>query len=225
MSFLSGKRVVDLTRTLRPGAERFKLDIQTFPVDNVLPGYPLSEEDWYILQEWQISSHLGTHVETPYHHIKDGADAADLRLEQVMGDALVLDFRAKKAGETIEWAEMEAAGSDVRPGDIVLLHTGFDRMYGVPDLKYDRPYLSMEAARWLVERQVACVGVDASGIEKYYENEQPVHVLLLGNEIPIIEELTHLDQLRRQRVFFLGLPLPIQGADACPIRAVAIEGA
>jgi arylformamidase len=221
MTLLSGKRVVDLTRVLRPGEERFKLDIHTFSVDELIPGFHVPKGEWYILQEWEISSHIGTHVESPYHHIREGTDIAGLPLERVMGDAVVLDFRDKKASQAIERVEIQAAGSDVRPGDIVLIHTGFDRLYNEPG--YDRPYLSLEAIRWLVEREIACVGIDASGIEKYRAEEQPGHVLLFEHGIPVIEELTHLEQLRQKRVFFIALPLPIRGVDACPVRAVAIE--
>ena len=115
MTLLSGKRVVDLTRILRPGKERFKLDIHTFAVDELIPGFHVPEGEWYILQEWEISSHIGTHVESPYHHIRDGTDIAGLSLERVMGDAVVLDFSGKKASQAIERVEIQAAGSDVRP--------------------------------------------------------------------------------------------------------------
>ena len=223
---LTNKHVVDLTRVLQPGAERFKLDIRTFSVDELLPDFTVPEGEWYVLQEWEISSHIGTHVEAPYHHLKDGTDVAGLPLERVMGEAVLLDFRSKKAGEAIELAEIQEVGSDVRAGDIVLIHTGFDRLYGKPD--YNRPHLSLEAIRWLVERRIACLGIDASGIEEYGAPEQPGHLLLFEHGIPVIEELTHLDELCQRavapkRVFFIALPLPIRGADACPVRAVAIE--
>jgi arylformamidase len=223
MTLLTGKRVVDLTRVLWPGKERFKLNVHTYSVDELLPDFPVPEGQWYILQEWEVSSHIGTHVESPYHHVKDGTDVAGLSMERVMGEAVVLDFRHKRAGEAIERDEIEDAGSDVRAGDIVLVHTGFDRLYGDPN--YDRPHLSLDAVRWLVEREIACLGIDASGIEKYKAAEQPGHLLLFARGIPVIEELTHLEQLRQSRVFFIGLPLPIQGADSCPIRAIAIEEA
>ena len=221
MTLLEGKRVVDLTRVLQAGAERFILDIHTYSVDELLPDFPVPEGEWYILQEWEISSHIGTHVEAPYHHLEEGPDVAGLSLERVMGEAVVLDFHHKRAGEAIARDEIEGAGSDVRKGDIVLVYTGFDRLYGDPD--YDRPHLSLEAIRWLVDREISCLGIDASGIEKYRAAEQPGHLLLFGQGIPVIEELTRLEQLRRRRVFFMALPLPIRGADSCPVRAIAIE--
>ena len=220
---LQDKRMVDLTRVLQPGKECFKLEVQTFQVDELLPGFHRPEGEWYVMQEWSISSHIGTHVESPYHHMKDGPDVSRLDIRRLMGEAVVLDFRTKEAGEAIEAHEIEAQGTHVQPGDIVLVHTGYDKMYGVED--YDRPYLSLEAVQWLVDREISCLGIDASGLEKYKAEAQPGHLLLFASGIPIIEELTHLDQLYQERVFFMALPIPIRGADACPVRAVAFEEA
>ena len=223
MSLFAGKRIVDLTRVLEPGAEPFKLNVQSYFVDELLPQFHRREGEWYILQEWEISSHVGTHIESPHHHIKEGGDVSTLDIGQLMADAVVMDFRHKRAGEAITRDEVREAGRDIVAGDIALIQTGFDRLYGQPD--YDRPYVSFEAVQWLVEQGIGCIGIDASGIEKYKAEAQPSHLLLFQHRIPIIEELTNLDQLRHGRVFFMALPIPIRGADACPVRAVAIEEA
>ncbi|MHB0878330.1 MAG: cyclase family protein [Anaerolineae bacterium] len=222
MPYPSNWRVVDLTRTLHPGAERFRLDIRTYFVDELLPGFRRPAGDWYVLQEWGISSHIGTHVESPYHHLQTGGDVSAIAIDTLMGEAVVLDFRGKQGGEAITLSEVVAAGSDIRAGDIVIVQTGFDRLYGQPN--YSRPYLSLEAIQWLVDRGMAAIGIDASGIEAYQAPEQPGHLLLFEHGIPVIEELAHLEELRQRRSLFIGLPLPIVGADSCPIRAVAIEG-
>src|SRR3972149_190954 len=125
VSLLTGKRVIDLTRMLQPGKEVATLDISTFFVDEV-SDFHRQKGDWYIVQEWRIRSHIGTHIESPYHHLKNGKDISKLELGQTMGDAVVLDFHSKQAGEVIEIAEVQAASQDMRAGDIVLIHTGFD---------------------------------------------------------------------------------------------------
>jgi kynurenine formamidase len=177
--------------------------------------------DWYILQKWTISSHIGTHIESPHHHLKDGYDVSGLPLERVFGEAVLLDFRGKEAGEEIDIQETGDLDRHVKAGDIVVIQTGFDRFYNSPD--YDRPHLSMSSIEWLVQREIACLGIDASGIERYKAESQPGHLMLFNAGIPIIEELTHLEKLTGDRFFFIGLPLPIHGADSCPIRAVGLE--
>jgi len=217
------KKVIDLTRILQPGKERFALDIETFQVNELLPGFTKPEGEWYILQEWKISSHIGTHVESPFHHIHEGADISLLPITTLFGDAIMLDFRWKKGGESIERDELILTASGrIHKNDLVIIHTGCDIIYNIPN--YNRPYLSLDAIRWLIEQQISCIGIDASGIEQYQAPEQPGHLLLFEHNIPVIEELTHLDCIESDRFVMFALPIPIEGADACPIRAIAFEG-
>lgn len=215
------KRIVDLTRVLVPGKEPFKFNVHTYFVEELLPQFHRKEDDWYILQEWELNSHVGTHVESPFHHLREGSDIAGLTLETLMGDAVILDFRGRKPDEEIGLSDLAALKADIRNGDIVLIRTGYDMEYGQPD--YGRPYIAQALIDWLVARQIKCLGIDASGIERYKAEEQPCHLKLFTAGIPIIEELTNLGEVSSQRFHFMGLPLRIKGADASPIRAIAIE--
>lgn len=218
---MTKKKIIDLSRVMLPGKEPFKLNVQTYFVEELLPQFKRKTDDWYILQEWELSSHVGTHVESPYHHMKEGSDIAGLALETLIGDAVILDFRGRKPDDEIGLDDFHALEINVRPGDIVLIHTGYDRDYGRPD--YGRPFISQDLVDWLVDKPIACLGIDASGIERYKAEDQPSHKKLFSAGIPIIEELTNLEAVTRQRFQFIGLPLRIEGADASPIRAIAIE--
>ena len=61
-------------------------------------------------------------------------------------------------------------------------------------------------------------GSRCAGVTHY-----PNHRLLNEAGIPVLECLTNLTELRSQRVFLIALPWPVQGLDACPVRAIAIE--
>lgn len=213
-------RIIDLTRLLEPGKEPFTFDVQTFFVEELLPQFHRRPDDWYILQEWKLSSHVGTHVESPYHHQREGTNVAGLELSALMGDAVVLEFTGRMPDEMITADDFLKLDADVRPGDVVLVHTGYDRDYGKAD--YGRPYLSGDLVDLLVKMPVSCLGIDASGIEKYKAESQPSHLKLFTAGIPIIEELTNLGDIPCERFTFIGLPLRINGADASPIRAVAL---
>jgi arylformamidase len=217
---MNGK-IIDLSRVMESGKEPFKFNVQTYFVEELLPQFHRREDDWYILQEWEINSHVGTHVESPYHHLREGKDIAGLSLETLMGEAVVLDFRGRKPDDEIGIDDLSALNADIRAGDIVLIQTGYDRDYGKPD--YGRPYVSLSLIDWLVERRIKCLGIDASGIERYKAEDQPCHLKLFSAGIPIIEELANLSDISRERFTFMGLPLRIKGADASPIRAIAIE--
>ena len=125
------EQVVELSHRLVPGQEEFPLEIETFNTDEVMANTERSddmrierrEDIWYILQEVKMGSHVGTHVEFPYHHLKDGKSAADYPLDRLVGDAVLLDFSHKKAGEAITRQEVIDLGIEIRPGDIVLIRT------------------------------------------------------------------------------------------------------
>ncbi|NIT57980.1 MAG: hypothetical protein GWN00_17655 [Aliifodinibius sp.] len=87
------------------------------------------------------------------------------------------------------------------------------------------PYLTFEATNWLINRGVKLVGIDFWSIEKHPigPEGEPKHVLLFNRDIPLLHSLTGLAKLTRERVFFIGLPLPIAEVDSMPVRAVAIE--
>jgi arylformamidase len=219
-------RLVDLSHTLIPGTEEYHLDLATHFTDELYPQYKRSPDTWYILQDVSMSSHCGTHIEFPYHHKKDGADAAAFPLERLVGDCTLLDFRHKQPGSMVERAELAAAAVDtVRPGDMVLFNFNCARFYRT-ERSHDRPQVAYDALQWLIaEKRITLVGSDASGIELRGVPDQPCHQLLMDNGIPIIEFAAHLDDLRVPRFTLFVLALSVKGLDSCPVRLVALEPA
>jgi arylformamidase len=207
-------RIVDLTHTLHPYKEQYTLEVSRRDERRGAEG-----DIMCTLYMW---SHVGTHVEAPLHFLTEGGDTASLSIEQLMGPAIVLDFRQKGVSEPITLAEMQAAG-DVQVGDRVLTMTGRHTQYRTP-ASHDRPYITEEAMRWLVEdRKINCLGTDSSGFEVRGVDHHPNHRLLTQAGIPVLECMTNLVELRKQRIFLIALPWPVVGLDACPVRAIAIE--
>jgi arylformamidase len=163
-------RVVELSHRLTPGAQRFRLEVKARSVEQFLPEYKVPETDWYIMEEVEICTHVGTHVEAPYHAFKDGTQVADLDARSLIGPASIVDFTDKKAGEAMTCGEMRSRGGHIEKGDILLLRTGLSRHYLTPS--YRRPYLEIEAVDWLIERGIKALGIDCSGFENR-GHEQP----------------------------------------------------
>ena len=207
-------RVVDLTHVLLPGKEQYTLEVSRRNERHGRQGDIMST-----VYMW---SHVGTHVEAPLHFLADGGDTASIPIERLMGPAIVLDFSHKEVNEPISLPDIRAAG-EIATGDRVLLMTGRQNQYRTPQ-SHDRPYVTEEAMRWLVDdRQIACLGTDSSGFEVRGVAHYPNHRLLNEAGIPVLECLTNLTSLRKQRVFLIALPWPVKGLDACPVRAIAIE--
>lgn len=76
---INNYRVIDLSRTLTPGKEAFKLELNAFFVDEYMDYVKRKENDWYIVEELLACSHVGTHIEMPLHHVKEGKDCAEFR--------------------------------------------------------------------------------------------------------------------------------------------------
>lgn len=207
-------RVVDLSHVLYPFEEQYTLEVaqrgkRTGPEGDIMS----------VVYMW---SHVGTHVEAPLHFLTEGGDTASLSIEQLMGPAIVLDFRDKEVNEAITLEDFQAAG-DIEVGDRVLTMTGRHDQYRTPQ-SHDRPYITEKAMRWLVEdRQINCLGTDSSGFEVRGVDHHPNHRILNHAAVPVLECLTNLIALRKQRIFLIALPWPVQGLDASPVRAVAIE--
>ena len=220
---LKSGRMVELSHRMIPGKEEFTLQIKTSHVEEVIERIERRPDAWYILQEVRMSSHVGTHVEFPFHHLKEGKSAADYPLERLLGDAVLLDFSHKKKDEEITRQEIIDSGVEIRPGDVVLIRTDMHKLWRTPQA-HDRPVLSIDATRYLVEELgIHCIGTDATGLEVRGRNDQPVHEILFTHDVAMVESMTNLDKLRCTRFQIIMLPLMVEGMDSCPVRVVAVE--
>jgi arylformamidase len=216
-------RIVDLSHVMIPGKEEYKLELETFDTTELYPQYKKDEATWYILQELHMFSHCGTHIEFPYHHNKDGMDAAEFPLSRLICETVLLDFTHKKPFEVVSKEELVALSSKIRKKDSVMFNFGCGVFYRT-NRSHDRPIIAHEAIKWLIEeKEINLIGSDASGIEVKGVPNQPNHQLLMDNEIPIIEFATHLGDLRQERFTLFVLSLPVQGLDSCPVRLIAVE--
>ena len=216
------EHVIDLSHRIIPGQEHFKFERHVDDVTKILPSVKHRPDIWYVLGELTFCTHVGTHVEVPYHHDKDGADTATVPIAPLIAPGVVLDFSHKKPGEAISLDELKVHAHRIRRGDIVFIRQGADKLYRTP--RWDEQvHLSIEANRWLVDRGIACLGTDASGLEVPGTDYQPNHLAVCKAGIPMIESLRGLEQLGTQRHLIVVLPVPFEGCDASPLRIVAIK--
>ena len=219
---ISYARMVELSHVLKPGQEEFLLQLEEHNVEDVV-GYIKRRPDvWYILQDIHMSSHVGTHIELPYHHLKTGADAARFPVERLVGEACVLDFSHKKPNEVIDRDEIEGNPVRVGKGDIVFIRTDCDRLFRTPEA-HERPIVSTQAIQYLVDIGINCIGTDATGVELKGTDYQPNHQLLFKHNIPIVESATNLDKLTSPRFCVVIAPIAVEGLDSCPVRILAFE--
>ncbi len=164
-----------------------------------------------------MCTNTGTYLDVPFHRYADGHDLTGLSLERVANvDGVRIDRRGIKA---IELDDIDLSGLG---GKAVLVWTGHSDHWGTDRYFVDHPALTAGAAERLVAAGVACVGIDTLNIDATEgTGERPVHSLLLGSEIPIIEHLTGLDRLPEGGFKFTAVPPKIEGCGTFTVRAFA----
>ena len=176
------------------------------------------------ITEIHMVAHHGTHVDAPRHFMIDGPAFDEIPLERLYGPAVV--WRIEKGPLAVITAQdLEAARPRLRPGDMVLLDTGWAEHVNTEKYE-DHASLSVEAAQWLVDHQVKLLGVDFSTPDlTAHKRPQgftwPVHQILLSNGVLVAEHLANLRPLANQRVEAMFLALPVAGSDGAPARVVA----
>ena len=218
-------RVIELSHQLYPGEEEYHYEVRSDSVEEFIPHYrgKRPPDQWYILSEISMWSHVGTHMESPYHYQEEGTDIAGIALERVVGECAFVDLSGKKIGEPISLVELRGRGAHIQTGDIVFIYTGYGHLYRTPN-SHDRPYFAPEAIRWLAEdKKIACLGVDCSGTEDRNQPHQPNHKMLFDHNIPLIEHLANLDQITKKRLFVVAVPLRLHKCDASPLSVIAFE--
>jgi kynurenine formamidase len=215
-------RVVDLSHPLHPGDEPRRLEIRRIPATNIT-GAP-SELHWYVMHWIMMGSHIGTHLETPYHALREGADLAKLSVQQLVGQAVILDLRSHAASkgislETVQHAAEQAEG--VGRDDIVLCMTGWSRYYG--EQAYNNPpFLTGEAVGWLVDQGIKMLGIDTNGNMDPASHDRQNHLPIFRAGVTYIENLTNLEAIGQNRATVVALPLAIAGLEAIPTRVIAL---
>ena len=177
-----------------------------------------------------FSLHTGTHVDAPYHFCSDGITIDQLPLELVVGSALIADLRSvAREGAAFTPAQIEAVipGRSSLRDVIIILYTGWlEEAYHTERYYAANPRLSPEAAGWLVESGIKALALDSS-VDKTWPHEpspesHPVHRILLGNGVPLIENITNLDRLLGRKVKLFALPVKIYGESGAPARVMAV---
>lgn len=218
-------QLIDLTLTL--GSER----VATVPGLLGVCTEPLHTHQSHARSNTKLTlaTHIGTHVDAPYHFHADGVTVENMPLERYMGPALLLDLRPVARSLTpLSVADLQQAGGSAAARDkIVVLFTGWAAAESGGARFYSQgPYLSNAGAAYLAEAGVNAVAVDFP-IDKHPPTPQstiddfPVHRLLLGRGIPLIENLINLEQLVGRDFELWALPIKLKDGDGAAARAVA----
>jgi kynurenine formamidase len=212
--------MIDLSRVIYDGMPKIPAlpDVHVKKFFDLDKGHPLN------VTELSLPCHAGTHVDAPVHIVPNGKTIEQLPLESFVGPGAAISVK-KNGGEEVTAADLEKSGVAVKRGDIVMLHTGWDEKFESPDYNL-HPYLSVDAAEWLVKKGVKLFGIDCITVDlptplRPKGFDFPVHKTLLGNGVLIAENVANIGKIVGLKTRILALPLRIKGSDAGHARIVA----
>jgi arylformamidase len=161
--------------------------------------------------EMSLSVHTATHVDAPLHFLRDGKDITQLNLTTLMGPALLVEIKHE---QFVTQAEIEHL--HLPPGSRVLFKTRNSRQdWATQPFNPDFVRVRADAAGWLRNQGVVCVGVDYLSV-----GPADTHHILLEAGISVIEGLA-LRHAEPGEYELICLPLKIAGADGAPARVIA----
>jgi len=168
---------------------------------------------------FSMVTHLGTHVDAPLHYCKGGKTTAEIDLSAYAGQAVCLDFTPymNPNGEHDIAAVMEANKDLVKPGDILILYTGYEDRVGTMEY-FDFNDYAESTGEILEKYGCKGIGFDMPSIDR----SGLAHQAVLSRGMSIIESLINLKDLVGKRFFFSAVPLKFGDGDGSPTRAYAI---
>jgi kynurenine formamidase len=166
----------------------------------------------------ELVANTGTYIDSPFHRYADGHDLSELDLAKLANVDAVVIRRTDSATRAISHTAFGAV--QVR-GRAVLIHTGWDQHWRTDQYFEGHPFLTEDAATYLRDAGAVLVGIDSYNIDDTADLRRPVHSILLGIEVPIVEHLRGLEQLPVEGFRFTAVPVKVKGMGTFPVRAYA----
>jgi kynurenine formamidase len=188
------------------------------------------EPGFWMVSEITMMLHAGSHVDFTKHYVEDGETAEQILLDRCCGEAVLIDLTPVEPDHDITPADLEAASPEIRPGDVVLVRTGWsDQAWGrFPDYYVGSPACTPEAARWLVGTGAKAIGFDcfperSAKKQSYLPEEFVVHHIIGDSGAILMQTLTNLASLPANgRFSFYAAFLKVRGGEGAPARFFAV---
>lgn len=218
--------IIDLSMPIRP---HFRWHPEMRVKGDIAAG------DQFRVSHLATTCHGFTHVDAQAHFVADAPTIEATPLSRVVGPARVFDLRDVAPETAIDADDLAARDPGGPEGEIFILSAAWDkkRDHATPAFWKDAPWLTRDAAAWLLARKPSAVAFD-------FPQDYPIRLLLEGKSAPsdqhvthdvllrsgvtLIEYLVNTAALTGPRTFLCAAPLCLPGADGAPARVFAIEG-
>ena len=204
----------------------------TLTVSEKIPTFPGSPKPHFI--EWEtipkngynlellfLSTHTGTHIDAPFHFVKNGKKIHEIAPERLVNEAVLIRI-GKNSNRSISKTDIqnfEQKNGKIENGSTVIFYTGWQKNLNKEFYFTENPGLSVSAAKYLVSKKINMVGIDSPSIDLGTDSKFSVHHVLAKNNILIVENLANLNKIKSNNFHLITSPLKLKNATGSPIRA------
>ncbi len=217
----SGSRFVDLSHTIEHGLITYK----GLPAPILCDFMSRAESRKHYapgtefhIGKIEMVANTGTYLDSPFHRYASGKDLSELDLSK-LGNlrGVKISCRGQRAIDASQFQ-----GTPSPAGKAVLIETGWSQHWNTPQYFEGHPFLTEDAAEYLANSGAVLVGIDSLNMDDTRDGRRPVHSILLGKEIAIVEHLTNLAALDHHDFRFSAVPPKVKGFGSFPVRAFAL---
>jgi arylformamidase len=171
-----------------------------------------------------LYSHAGTHMDAPFHFEVNNQTIDEFEVSRFVCDSWVIPIDAH-AEQKIKLEDLSVYADLINKGDGVILKTGWSAYVNENKYREELPGIHESLANWFVGKGINLLAVETPSIADVMDMEEvtKIHEILLGGDIIIVEGLTNLDSVSKEKVKLIALPLKIKGGDGAPARVIAME--
>ena len=161
----------------------------------------------YNLTEFNMCAHNGTHIDAPFHFIKDGKTVDEICLETFVGMAYVAEHHGIVTGDAAATIIEKAKKQNAEATKRILIKGDVE--------------VSLEAAKVFADSDILLLGNEPQTVGPQ-NAPMAVHLVLLGANVILLEGI-RLAAVSEGVYFLNAAPLNLSGADGSPCRAVLID--
>jgi len=178
-----------------------------------------------------ILVHNGTHIDAPRHMVDKGYPVDQIPLAQVAKEAVLINLPHKGANSSVSVKDIVDTGVDFGPDVIPVINTGWtEKTWGKPEFWKEMPYLEPGVGELMAKKSAPAVAMDVFPEKALWRGVKldpgevwvANHLALLEKGIPMIQFVTNLSQIGKNRFVMIAAPLKIKGGDASPARVMAL---
>jgi kynurenine formamidase len=212
-------KIIDITGIIEPGMWTFNPPVPKVEFDSI----GSLDNDGWISHALKLSTITGTYLETGAHVFQNERTIDEVKPEELLRDAVVVQIAPKSGMEHVTRNELKPAMSKIRPGDALIINTGWYHKWNSKNFIHESPHFDEDAVELMLEKQISILCSDMVSYDDPRDPKMPLLRKIFAKGILILGTAVGLGEITKDRVKLIVLPLRLKGVSASPCRAIVIE--